>query len=81
MLANLSIATIRAAQATAHFLGEPDRPFEHNMFETNSLRLYAMSVPSDMLLAVITPTSTPLGTVRHNMRRSARELALLAPTN
>jgi DNA-binding response OmpR family regulator len=81
MLANLSIATIRAAQATAHFLGEPDRPFEHNMFETNSLRLYAMAVPSDMLLAVITPTSTPLGTVRHNMRRSVRELALLALPN
>ena len=81
MLANLSTATIRAAQATAHFLGEPDRPFEHNMFETNSLRMYAMSVPDDMLLAVITPTTTPLGTVRHNMRRSARELALLAPAN
>ena len=78
MLANLCIATIRAAQATAHFLGEPDRPFEHNMFETSTLRLYAMSVPEDMLLAVITPASTPLGTVRHNLRRSVRELALLA---
>lgn len=75
MLANLSIATIRAAQATAHFLGEPDRPFEHNMFETNSLRLYAMSLPEQILLAVVTPTSTPLGTVRHNLRRTARELA------
>ena len=78
MLANLSIATVRAAQATAHFLGEPDRPFEHNMFETNALRLYAISVPENILLAVITPTSTPLGTVRHNLRRSARELASLA---
>lgn len=81
MLANLSIATVRAAQATAHFLGEPDRPFEHNMFETNSLRLYAMSLPENMLLAVVTPASTPLGTVRHNLRRSVRELALLAPTD
>ena len=78
MLANLTIATVRAAQATAQFLGQPDRPFEHNMFETDSLRLYVMSVPEDMLLAVVTPTSTPLGTVRHNLRRSVRELALLA---
>jgi CheY-like chemotaxis protein len=78
MLANLSIATIRAAQATAHFLGQADRPFEHNMFETDSLRLYAMSVPGDMLLVVVTPTSTPLGTIRHNLRRAARELALSA---
>mgnify|MGYP001815478768 FL=1 len=78
MLANLSIASVRAAQATAHFLGQPDRPFEHNMFETDSLRLYVMSVPENMLLAVVTPTSTPLGTVRHNLRRSAREMALLA---
>ena len=77
MLANLSIATIRAAQAAAHFLGEPDRPFEHNMFETNALRLYVMSLSEKMLLAVVTPTSTPLGTVRHNLRRSARELAQL----
>jgi DNA-binding response OmpR family regulator len=78
MLANLSMATVRAAQATAHFLGQPDRPFEHNMFETDSLRLYAMSVPESMLLAVVTPTSTPLGTIRHNLRRAARDLALLA---
>jgi DNA-binding response OmpR family regulator len=77
MLANMVIATARAAQATAQFLGEPDRPFEHNMFETDSLRLYAMSLPEDLMLTVVTPTSTPLGTVRHNLRRSARELALL----
>jgi DNA-binding response OmpR family regulator len=77
MLANLSIATVRAAQATAHSLGEPDRPFEHNMFETDSLRLYVMSVPEELLLVVVTPTSIPLGTVRHNLRRSVRELALL----
>jgi CheY-like chemotaxis protein len=77
MLANLSIATIRAAQATAHFLGEPDRPFEHNMFETESLRLYTMSVPGERLLTVVTPASAPLGTIRHNLRRAARELAQL----
>lgn len=77
MLANLIVATTRAAQATAHFLGEPDQPFEHNMFETNALRLYALSLPENLVLAVVTPSSTPLGTVRHNLRRSARELALL----
>jgi CheY-like chemotaxis protein len=77
MLANLSIATIRAAQATAHFLGQPDRPFEHNMFETESLRLYAMSLPGEMLLTVVSPASTPLGTIRHNLRRAARELSQL----
>lgn len=77
MLATLSIATIRAAQATAHFLGQPDRPFEHNMFETESLRLYAMSVPGEMLLTVVAPTSTPLGTIRHNLRRAVRELGQL----
>lgn len=76
-LANLSIAAVRAAQATARILGQPDRPFEHNMFETDSLRLYAMHVPGEMLLAVVTPTSTPLGTLRHNLRRAARSLAQL----
>ena len=77
-LTTLSIDTVRAAQATARFLGEPDRPFEHNMFETDSLRLYAMSMPEEMLLAVVTPTSAPLGTIRHNLRRAARQLARLA---
>ena len=77
-LANLSMATVRAAQATARFLGQPDRPFEHNMFETDSLRLYAMSVPENMLLTVVTPTSAPLGTIRHNLRHAARKLAQLA---
>jgi DNA-binding NtrC family response regulator len=76
-LANLSMDTIRAAQAAARFLGQPDRPFEHNMFESDSLRLYAMSLPGEMLLTVVTPTSTPLGTIRHNLRRAARELSQL----
>jgi predicted regulator of Ras-like GTPase activity (Roadblock/LC7/MglB family) len=48
------------------------------MFETESLRLYAMSVPGEMLLTVVAPTSTPLGTIRHNLRRAARELTELA---
>ena len=74
-LANLSIAAVRAAQATARVLGRPDRPFEHHMFEADSLRLYAMYVPENLLLVVVTPTSTPLGTVRHNLRRTARSLA------
>jgi len=77
-LANLSIDTIRAAQATARFLGQPDRPFEHNIFESDSLRLYAMSLPGEMLLTVVTPTHTPLGTIRHNLRRAARELSQIA---
>jgi len=77
-LANLSIDTIRAAQATARFLGQPDRPFEHNIFESDSLRLYAMSLPGEMLLTVVTPTNTPLGTIRHNLRRAARELSQIA---
>ena len=76
-LADLSIAAVRAAQATARVLGEPDRPFEHHMFETDSLRLYAMYVPEDMLLVVVTPTSTPVGMIRHNLRRTARSLAQL----
>lgn len=77
-LADLSMDTIRTAQAAARFLGQPDGPFEHNMFETDSLRLYAMSLPGKMLLTVVTPTSTPLGTIRHNLRRAARELSQLA---
>jgi predicted regulator of Ras-like GTPase activity (Roadblock/LC7/MglB family) len=77
-LADLSMDTIRAAQAAARFLGQPDRPFEHNMFESDSLRLYAMSLPGELLLTVVTPTSTPLGTIRHNLRRAARELSRLA---
>lgn len=78
MLANLTLAVVRAGQATASFLGQPNRPFEHNMFENDTLRLYAMSLPERMLLAVVTPTSTPLGTIRHNLRRTARRLAQLA---
>ena len=77
MLANLILTTVRAAQATARLLGQADRPFEHNMFESDSARLYAMSLPWEMLLTVVTPLGTPLGTIRHNLRRAASELAEL----
>jgi CheY-like chemotaxis protein len=73
-LAALGIATVRAAQETAQFLGQPDRLFEHNMFESDSLRLYMMVLGDDELLLVVTPSSTRLGTIRHNLRRAARVL-------
>ncbi len=78
MLADLGIATIRAAQATGHCLGQPDRPFKHNMFESDSSRLYIMALPKERLLMVLTLISTPLGTIRHNLRRAVRGLDHLA---
>jgi CheY-like chemotaxis protein/predicted regulator of Ras-like GTPase activity (Roadblock/LC7/MglB family) len=74
-LAALSVDTIQAARAAALFLGQPDAPFEHHMFESDSLRLYMMALPADCLLVIVAPVSTPLGTIRHNLRRAARELA------
>jgi len=76
-LSELIASTVRTAQETAHFLGQPRRPFEHNMFEGQELRLYIMAIPEDLLLAVITSPSTPLGTVRHNLRRAVRTLTHL----
>jgi CheY-like chemotaxis protein len=76
-LADLSIEAIQAAQAAAPLLGQPDRPFEHNMFESDSVRLYALALPEDILVIVAGPTSTPLGTIRHNLRRTARDLTRL----
>lgn len=73
-LAELGIAAVRSAQATAQFLGQPDRPFEHNMFESDSLRLYIMILDDSELLLAVTPTSTRLGTIRHSLRRAARDL-------
>jgi CheY-like chemotaxis protein/predicted regulator of Ras-like GTPase activity (Roadblock/LC7/MglB family) len=67
---------IRAAQAAGHFLGEPDEPFGHNMFEGNSIRLYVMTLPDNLALVAVTPVSIPLGTIRHNLRRAGRELGL-----
>jgi CheY-like chemotaxis protein len=80
MLSNLILAAVQAAQATARFLGQPDVPFEHNMFEGGGQRLYAMALPPDLLLVVATPVATPLGTIRHNLRRASRTLGDLALT-
>jgi CheY-like chemotaxis protein/predicted regulator of Ras-like GTPase activity (Roadblock/LC7/MglB family) len=74
-LADLSFATARAAQAISQFLSQSDHPFEHNMFESESLRLYIMALPQDMMLVVVSPLSIPLGTIRHNLRRSMRALS------
>jgi predicted regulator of Ras-like GTPase activity (Roadblock/LC7/MglB family) len=72
--------TLQAAQAVARSLGHPDVPFRHNMFESSARRLYIMTLPEDLVLVVVTPMSTNLGTVRHNLRRAARDLAALALT-
>jgi len=74
MLADLGLGAVRSAQAAAHLLGHPDRPYEHNMFESQTHRLYLMALSDDRLLLAFTPISTPLGTVRHNLRRAARRL-------
>lgn len=74
ILADLGIATVRAAQATGHSLGQPDMAFEHNMFESDSSRLYMMVLPKERLLMVLTLISTQLGTIRHNLRRTVRSL-------
>jgi len=79
-LAYMIFAAVQAAQAVANFLGQPDRPFEHNMFENDNLRLYIMTLPQNLQLVIVTPLSTPLGTVRHNLRRSVRQLRSLALT-
>jgi CheY-like chemotaxis protein/predicted regulator of Ras-like GTPase activity (Roadblock/LC7/MglB family) len=79
-LAGLVLETVSAAQATAQFLGQPHRPFEHSMFEGQSLRLYVLSLSQGMMLVVVTPTSTPLGTIRYNLRRAGRALAGLSLT-
>lgn len=73
-LAALGLTTVRAAQDTAEFLGQPNRPFKHNMFESDWLRLYMMVLGDDELLLVVTPASSSLGTIRHNLRRAARVL-------
>jgi len=73
--ARLIVAAVRAAQAAGRFLGQPDAPFEHSMFESGSVRLYALALPGERLLAIVTPVSTPLGMVRQNLRRTGRDLA------
>ncbi len=74
-LADLCLATVRGAQAAASFLGQPDGPFEHNMFESDSARLYMMAMTGGGLLVAVASASTPLGTIRHNLRRTARHLS------
>jgi len=73
-LAQLSINAIQAAQATASLLDQSNRPFEHNIFESDSVRLYALALPDTNVLILAGPSSTPLGTIRHNLRRTARDL-------
>jgi predicted regulator of Ras-like GTPase activity (Roadblock/LC7/MglB family) len=74
ILAGQSLTTIREAQVVAQLLGQANHPFEHNMFESETVRYYVMTLPEDMLLVTVTPISTPLGTIRHNLRRAARTL-------
>jgi hypothetical protein len=76
----LIFAAVQAAQAASRFLGQPDEPFEHNMFENQSLRLYIIVLPQNLLLVTITPVTTPLGTIRHNLRRAGRILSSSALT-
>jgi len=76
----LILAAVQAAQAIAHFLGQPDVPYRHNMFESDAQRLYIMARKDDLMLVVVTPVSTPLGTIRHNLRRAGRDLDALALT-
>lgn len=80
MLADLGTAIVRAAQAAGHCLGQPDTPFKHNMFESDSSRLYIMTLPKERLLMVNTLISTPLGTIRHNLRRAVRSLDYVTST-
>ena len=68
--------SIRAAQEVAGFLEQSEAPFEHNMLEGSRLRVYALALSAELLLVVVTPIGTPLGTIRHNLRRARRDLAL-----
>jgi DNA-binding NtrC family response regulator len=79
-LAALIRTMVQAAQAAGQFLGQPEVPFEHNMFESPSLRLYVMVVATRAFLVAVTPMSTPLGTVRHNLRRASRDLSAVVFT-
>lgn len=73
-LSDLIASTVRSAQEVAQFLGQSHKPFEHHMFEGAASRLYIMAIEENVLLAVTTPVSIPLGTVRHNLRRTIRTL-------
>ncbi len=73
-LSDLITSTVRSAQEVVQFLGQSHEPFEHHMFEGPTSRLYILAIEQDLLLAVTTPVSIPLGTVRHNLRRTVRTL-------
>ncbi|MGD8790955.1 MAG: response regulator [Anaerolineae bacterium] len=75
-LASLSTATVGAARAMARFLDQADAPYEHNMFENDESRLYIMALPKNLLLVIVAPLRTPLGTIRHNLRRAGRHLGI-----
>ncbi|HSJ54222.1 MAG TPA: response regulator [Anaerolineae bacterium] len=79
-LAGLSLGALQAAQRLARFLGQPDLPFEHNMFESESFRLYLLSLPGNLGLLLAAPLGAPLGAVRQNLRRIGRELASMPLT-
>jgi two-component system competent response regulator ComA len=79
-LTYLSMNAVRSAQAVARFLGQADEPFEHNMFESTTSRLYIMTLPGNLALLIVTPIHTPLGTIRHNLRRAWRHLDHVALT-
>ena len=74
-LAEPCLAALRAAQRLGRLLGQPDVPFEHNMFESDSFRLYMLSLPGNLCLFLAAPLEAPLGAVRHNLRRTGRQLA------
>jgi CheY-like chemotaxis protein/predicted regulator of Ras-like GTPase activity (Roadblock/LC7/MglB family) len=80
LFSRLTLDAIRAAQAAGHFLGEPDQPFEHSIFEGDSNRLYIMALSGSLSLVVVTPIGIPLGVIRHNLRRARRQLAKSALT-
>jgi predicted regulator of Ras-like GTPase activity (Roadblock/LC7/MglB family) len=80
MLAKLCVATIQAARAVARALGQPNALFEHNIFEGETFRLYILGLAPDLLLIVVVPVTTPLGTIRYNLGRLRRDLAGLPLT-
>jgi CheY-like chemotaxis protein len=79
-LAEHGVTVVRAAQQAARLLGQTSLPFEHNMFEGESSRFYVMALAPDLLLVIVTPIHTPLGTIRHNLRRAGRDLSERALT-
>jgi CheY-like chemotaxis protein/predicted regulator of Ras-like GTPase activity (Roadblock/LC7/MglB family) len=79
-LADLVLEIVVAAQAAARFLDQANRPFDHAIFEGGPLSLYVMMLSGDLVLVVVAPASTPLGTIRHNLRRTKRDLAEYALT-